>query len=77
MVFDACLWNLNTGAAWRDRPKEFGPWQTVYHHYKHWSKTGLLERILTTLYARLEATRLYPDPRISTSVTRGIKHEHD
>jgi transposase len=54
-VFDACLWNLNTGAPWRDLPEEFGRWQTVYHHYNHWSKSGLLERLLQTLHARLEA----------------------
>jgi len=29
-----------------DLPSEFPPWQTVYHHFNRWSKSGLLMKIL-------------------------------
>ncbi len=36
-------------SAWRDLPKEFGPWQTVYHHFNQWSSQGKLSQILRHL----------------------------
>jgi Putative transposase of IS4/5 family (DUF4096) len=36
------LWVLGTGAGWRDLPEEeFGPWRTVYGHYRRWREEGL------------------------------------
>ena len=32
-----------TGAQWRMLPKDFPPWQTVYHHYYHWNCRGVWE----------------------------------
>ena len=32
-MVDAMLWMLRSGAAWRDLPSEFGPWQSVWHLY--------------------------------------------
>lgn len=40
---------MRTGIPWRDLPSEFPPWQTVYHHFNRWSKSGLLMRILRRL----------------------------
>lgn len=48
-VVGGILWILNTGSAWRDLPDEFGPWQTVYHHFNRWSSDGTLNGILVTL----------------------------
>lgn len=48
-IFDGILWIVRTGAPWRDLPEEFGPWQTVYHHFNDWSSNGLLHEILSTL----------------------------
>jgi transposase len=48
-VMDAILWIVRTGAPWRDLPAEFGPWQTVYHHFNRWSSDGRLDKILSHL----------------------------
>ena len=35
-IFDAVLYQLKNGCNWRDLPKDFPPYSTVYWHYKQW-----------------------------------------
>jgi transposase len=53
LMLDGVLWRLNTGAAWRDLPERFGPWQTVYDRFSELRKSGLLDRIVERLQLRL------------------------
>jgi len=50
-IFDAILYLLRTGCAWRMLPHDFSKWRTVYGHYREWTQTGLLEQILHVLRA--------------------------
>ena len=34
-----------TGVAWRDLPARFGKWDTAYHRFNQWSKTGIWKRL--------------------------------
>jgi hypothetical protein len=43
------LWVLHTGAAWREMPSQFGPWQTVYSRYARWRRDGTWGRIRAVL----------------------------
>jgi transposase len=52
------MWRLRTGAPWRDLPERYGPWQTVYHRFRALRRSGLLDRILERLQARLNAEGL-------------------
>ena len=49
LVIDAILWVLATGAAWRDLPERFGPWQTAYDRFNRWRKDGTWDRIAAEL----------------------------
>ena len=40
-------------AKWRDLPKRFGPWKTVYQRFRHWRDNGTFEQILRHLHLRL------------------------
>ena len=51
LATDGMLWILRTGAAWRDLPAEFGPWQTIWHLFNKWNQDGLLDAILKQLRA--------------------------
>lgn len=53
MMFDGILWILRTGAPWRDLPVEYGPHQTVFHHFNQWRKQGLLADIVAELQVEL------------------------
>ncbi|WP_406946694.1 transposase [Lactiplantibacillus plantarum] len=37
-VFNAVLYELRTGAQWRQLPHDFPKWQTVYTYFAMWSK---------------------------------------
>ena len=36
VMLNGIFWILATGAPWRDLPERFGPWQTVYDHFRNW-----------------------------------------
>jgi putative transposase len=35
---NAVLWIAKTGAPWRDLPKRFGKWKTIYNRFHRWSQ---------------------------------------
>lgn len=53
-MLNGILWVLRTGAPWRDLPKRFGPWQTVYDYYRNWRDDGTFDRVLRKLQIRLD-----------------------
>jgi transposase len=55
LMIDGILWVLATGAAWRDVPARFGPWQTVYDRFSKWTKRGVWDRLLESLQAQRNA----------------------
>jgi transposase len=52
-ILNGMFWKLGSGAAWRDIPERYGPWQTVYDRFRRWSDSGLFKRILRRLRLRL------------------------
>ncbi len=53
-MLDGILWVLVTGAAWRDLPESFGPWETIYYYFALWQRTGVFARILEALQVKLD-----------------------
>src|SRR3954453_21554765 len=48
-IVDAILWILRTGAPWRDLPRRYGKWNTVYTRFKRWRRDGTWTRIFSSL----------------------------
>jgi putative transposase len=44
-LLNALFYLARTGCQWRNLPKDFAPWRTVYHYFRLWKRTGLLEAI--------------------------------
>ena len=40
---------LRAGLPWRDLPKEFGPWGSVYTRFRRWCRSGLWSKMLALL----------------------------
>jgi transposase len=40
---------LRTGAPWRDMPKRYGNWNSVFVRFTRWSKLGVLDAAFETL----------------------------
>jgi putative transposase len=43
------LWVLRTGAPWRDMPKRYGNWNSVFVRVTRWSKLGVWDAVFETL----------------------------
>ena len=54
LMLDGLFWILATGAPWRDLPERFGPWQTVYDHFRNWRKSGVVASIVEALQVKLD-----------------------
>jgi len=53
-MLNGLFWILATGAPWRDLPERFGPWQTVYDHFRKWRKSGVFAAIIERLQVKLD-----------------------
>jgi len=53
-MFNGILWLMKTGAPWRDLPGEFGPWQSVYGRFMHWTALEVWQAILKILSAEAD-----------------------
>jgi putative transposase len=52
-VINAILYLVKSGVQWRLLPKNFPKWQTVYHHFRQWTRNGLLARLNDRLRAKV------------------------
>jgi len=48
-MLNGTFWIARSGAAWRDLPERYGPWQTVYKRFAEWQSNGLIEQIFHDL----------------------------
>ena len=63
LFVEAVLWIARTGAPWRDLPRTFGKWFTVYTRFWRWAHKGVWERLFRILsedpdfeYVAIDAT---------------------
>jgi transposase len=54
-VMEGINFRLRTGLPWRDLPREYGPWQTVWKRHKRFCTDGTWDRILAQLQAEADA----------------------
>ena len=48
-VLSGIIYVLKNGLMWRDAPKEYGSYKTLYNRYYRWSLNGTFERIFKGL----------------------------
>jgi len=63
LFVEAVLWIARTGSPWRDLPKQFGKWNSVFVRYRDWGKGGVFRRLFDAAsdepdmeYAMVDAT---------------------
>lgn len=49
LFVEAVLWIARTGSPWRDRPTEFGLWNSVYQRFARCSRQGVWHRLFSEL----------------------------
>ena len=73
-VCNAILYLVKTGAQWRLLPKNFPPWPTVYHHFRQWSRNGLLARLNARLRAKVrQAVGKHPQPTAASLDSQTVR----
>lgn len=45
LLLNGIFYLMRTGCAWRYMPREYPPWQTIYHYYRLWKRDGTWQRI--------------------------------
>ena len=58
---------VRTGCQWRLAPRDFPPWQTVYHYFRRWRLDGTWQRLNAALVAQLRR-RAGRDPQPSAGI---------
>jgi len=51
-VISGIIYVIRNGLQWKDAPREFGSYKTLYNRFIRWSERGVFEKIFTTLAAR-------------------------
>ena len=54
-VINGILWQLRTGAPWRDLPERYGPWKTCHERLRRWTADGTWDRILEEVVVKDDA----------------------
>jgi putative transposase len=52
-LLNAMFYVVRTSCQWRNLPKDFAPWGTVYHYYRRWKRSKLWEQIHSHLREHL------------------------
>ena len=52
-LLNAMFYVVRTACQWRNLPKDFAPWPTVYHYFRLWKRSKLWEQIHTQLREHL------------------------
>lgn len=52
-ILNGIFYIVKGGIPWRLLPKEYPPYQTVYHYFRLWCKSGFWQRLNTTLRERV------------------------
>ena len=55
-VLNGIVWKIRAGAAWRDVPARYGPWQSLYSRFRRWALDGTFTRMLAAVQAERDAT---------------------
>ena len=74
-VIEGIIYRFRTGIAWRDLPKEFGPWQTVWKRHRRYAEDGTWDRVLTRILAEADAAGKV-DWSVSVDATIARAHQH-
>jgi len=73
-ILNAILYLLRTGCQWRMLPQDFPHWNTVRYHFDEAKRTGLWERINTTLREQArQAVGREPTPTAGILDSQSVK----
>ena len=74
-IIDGILWQLRTGAPWRDVPARYGPWATCADRLARWRRDGTWDRLLQAVQGAADASGGVDwEVSLDSSVIRAHQH---
>ena len=74
-IVEGIAYKFRTGCPWRDVPREFGPWQTLWKRHDKWSADGTWARVLGELQGLVDAAgELDWTVAVDSTVVRAHQH---
>ncbi len=61
---EGVLWIARTGSPWRDLPKEFGAWNSVYQRFARWSNNDIWHKVFEELAKDADFEEVFLDSTI-------------
>jgi transposase len=74
-VLEGIAYRYRVGCAWRDVPKTYGPWQTLWKRHARFSRDGTWDRIHAALLAEADDAGVI-DWQLSIDSTISRVHQH-
>ncbi len=76
LTLEAIIWRYRTGAPWRDLPREFGAWQSVWERHHRWSTDGTYAQMFAVVRAahRSDADELAELLAVDSTIVRAHQH---
>lgn len=71
-ICSALFYFVRSGCAWRLLPRDFGPWKTVYHYFRLWTKQGcwkIIHDLLREAVRKAAGKRSQPTAAVLDSQT--------
>jgi transposase len=63
-IISGIIHMLQSGARWRDCPREYGPYTTIYNRFNRWSRQGIWTDIF---YALTGSTGMYGSASVDST----------
>ncbi len=63
-ILNGMIWIARSGTPWRDLPKRYGPWETVYSRFRKWIEDGIFDNIIRVLSMDVDLSELSLDASI-------------
>ena len=70
LFLNAVLWIIRAGVPWRDLPKEYGNWNSVYRRFSRWNQKGVWKQIFEAISADADQQQVMLD----STVVRAHQH---
>lgn len=67
-ILNGIFYLLQSGCSWRMLPTNLPPWQTIYHYFRLWRKTGFWEKLNQSLRVKVRRRRHKKKPQPSATV---------
>ena len=70
MTMEGILYRMRTGCPWRDLPKKFGKWNTIYRRFLLWSRKGVTRQLFELMSKDNDSEWIF----IDSSIVKAHQH---